>query len=638
MADFETTVYKNQTYTEVWAAAAVELFTENVIVWNDISGLWEYLTSLKENIVCYFHNLKFDGEFLLHHLLQTLKFKPALFQDDNDDYHFAKAKDMENGELTYSISEMGQWYSVKVKVAGKLIEFRDSMKLLPFSLERISNSFKTKHKKLKIEYEGERHAFGVIKPDEEGYIKNDVLVGKEALEIMYQEGHNKLTIGSCCWKEWKKTYEKEDFENFFPNLAEVKCPDYCGDTDADSYVRHGYKGAWCYVAPDKAGKQLGAGSTFDVNSLYPSQMHSSSGNYYPVGKPHFWQGNYLPERLIRNKKLYYFVRVKTRFYLKPGKLPFIQIKNTFRYLGNKCLETSDIEDENGNYHSHYRNLEGKMEPTTVTMTWTKTDFELIKEHYDLVDFEILDGCWFFTEIGLFDTYINKYAKIKAESTGAIREQAKLFLNNLYGKLATNQDSSFKIAVIKEDGSMGFIVQHEREKQPGYIAGGAAITSYARAFTIRAAQKNYHPGKPGFCYADTDSIHCDLPAEQVKGIRIHETDFNAWKNESNWDTAHFVRQKTYMEHVVGENNKEVEPYWVVKCAGMPKVCKDLFIRSMSGIKPAKREREKLGKEKVSFLRKGRTMMDFTYGLTIPGKLMPVHYPGGIVLEETYFSMR
>ena len=28
---------------------------------------------------------------------------------------------------------------------------------------------------------------------------------KEALEIMFTEGHNKLTIGSCCLDEYKKT-------------------------------------------------------------------------------------------------------------------------------------------------------------------------------------------------------------------------------------------------------------------------------------------------------------------------------------------------------------------------------------------------------------------------------------------------
>ena len=58
-----------------------------------------------------------------------------------------------------------------------------------------------------------------------------------------------------------------------------------------------------------------------------------------------------------------------------------------------------------------------------------------------MDFEILDGCYFNSAIGIFDRYIEKYKKIKLESKGAKRELAKLFLNNLYGKMASSTDSS-----------------------------------------------------------------------------------------------------------------------------------------------------------------------------------------------------
>lgn len=75
-----------------------------------------------------------------------------------------------------------------------------------------------------------------------------------------------------------------------------------------------------------------------------------------------------------------------------------------------------------------------------------------------------------------------------ESKDAMRELAKLFLNNLYGKMASNEDSSFKFAYIKEDKSIGFIPIAEANKKAGYIPVGSAITSYARNFTIRAAQK------------------------------------------------------------------------------------------------------------------------------------------------------
>lgn len=43
-----------------------------------------------------------------------------------------------------------------------------------------------------------------ITDEEKKYIANDVLVVKEALEIVFKEGHNGVTIGSCCLKELEK--------------------------------------------------------------------------------------------------------------------------------------------------------------------------------------------------------------------------------------------------------------------------------------------------------------------------------------------------------------------------------------------------------------------------------------------------
>ena len=77
VADFETTVYQGQVNTEVWAAAIVELGSEDVLVFHSINELYEYMKSLKCNIRCYFHNLKFDGSFWLSYLLTDLEYTQA---------------------------------------------------------------------------------------------------------------------------------------------------------------------------------------------------------------------------------------------------------------------------------------------------------------------------------------------------------------------------------------------------------------------------------------------------------------------------------------------------------------------------------------------------------------------------------
>lgn len=642
-ADFETTVYKGQTYTEAWAAACVELFTEDVSIFHSLPDLFDYLVSLKQHICIYFHNLKFDGSFWLDFLINKKKYKQAYEILDGEKYDngqpkhvkFLAEKDMQNKSFKYSISDRGQWYSVIIKVNGHYIEIRDSLKLLPFSVKRIGESFGTKHKKLTMEYKGFRYAGCEITDKEKEYIANDVLVVKEALEIMFTEGHDKLTIGSCCLSEFKKTYGlfKEDYTRDFPNLYDLEIDnELYGYASAGEFILKSYRGAWCYLAKGKEGKIYENGITLDVNSLYPSMMHSESGNYYPVGNPHFWVGNLIPDQaLICNR--YYFVRLKTRFYIKEGYLPFIQIKNNPLYDGTEMLESSDITDySTGLKHSRYIDAHGNERDTRIEFVMTMTDYKLFLEHYNVVDFEILGGCWFYSEIGLFDNYINKYKQIKMTSKGARRELAKLFLNNLYGKLASSTNSSFKIAYVKDNGVLGFTPVFEQDKEPGYIPCGSAITSYARNFTIRAAQKNYHGKyKPGFIYADTDSIHCDLNISDVKGVDIDDANFCCWKHESSWDRAIFTRQKTYIEHIQQGNSG----YYNIKCAGMPDRCKYLFDLSMSAEIP---EDEEFEPEELEFLKTKRTLSDFNVGLKVPGKLLPHRIPGGIVLKETYYEMR
>lgn len=635
MGDFETTVYEGQTFTEVWASALVPLYTEDVIILNSIDETFQYLVDLRKAVTVYYHNLKFDGTFWLDFLIKKSGYTQAVNQVE-DFYEWIENKNMPANSFKYSISDMGDWYEITIKTPYAFIHIRDSLKLLPFSVKRIGDSFKTKHRKSTMEYEGYRYAGCPITDDEKEYIANDVFVVKEALEIMFDQGHDKLTIGACCLSEFKKGYDSKDYSSLFPNLYNIDIEPALYNVDsAGEYIRNSYRGGWCYLARGKENKVFKRGTTCDVNSLYPSMMHSMSGNVYPWGKPIFWSGNEIPDKAKKANR-YYFVRVRTRFKVKPGYLPFIQIKNNPIYKATEALETSDYKDpSNGRYYRYYRTADGELHDTAVTMTLTCTDWELIQKHYDLYDCEILDGCYFSAMLGMFDEYINYYKKIKQESSGAVRELAKLFLNNLYGKMATNTNSSFKLAYL-DNGVVRYGIVHEEDKQPGYIACGSAITSYARAFTITAAQANYHGAdKPGFIYADTDSIHCDLPAEAIVGAPQHDTEFCHWKYEATWDYGLFVRQKTYIEHVVEENLKPIDkPYYNVKCAGMPERCKQLFLNSVS----QEYDPSEYSAEELKFLKERRSLEDFKVGLIVPGKLLPRQIPGGTLLVETTYEMR
>lgn len=617
--DFETTVYDGQKDTEVWASAVVELGTEDVKILHSIGETLQYFKSLKCNMICYYHNLKFDGNFWLYYLMHDLGWKQATHKEADGTIDWDDRWHLLNNEFEYMISDEGQWYTITMKVNNYIIQLRDSLKLLPFSVKAIGKAFQTKHQKLNMEYNGLRYAGCEITPEEQKYIANDVLVVKEALEIMFSQGHNKMTIGSCCMAEYKVLTGQYQYDSWFPNVYDIHIDkDLHGEDNAGDWIRHSYKGGWCYLVKGKENHIYTNGTVADVNSLYPSMMSSESGNRYPIGNPHFWAGNFIPKE-AQTEDRYYFIRFRTKFYLKENMLPFIQIKGSWLYKGTEMLTTSDIlNPKDGKYYDKYYDKNGKLCDTTVTLTLTCIDYKLFREHYDVKDFEILDGCWFDTDIGIFDAYVDKYKEIKMNSKGAMRTLAKLFLNNLYGKMATNTNSSFKMAYIKEDGSIGFDTIEQNHKKPGYIPVGSAITSYARNFTIRAAQANYYgPDKDGFIYADTDSIHCDLPADKINGIKVDDRAFCCWKLESSWDRAVFVRQKTYAEHVTMENLEPIdEPYWNIKCAGMPERCKKIYLKE----------------------HEGRELEDFHVGLKVHGKLVPKRIRGGVLLVETDYEMR
>lgn len=266
VGDFETTVTGevDQSHTEVWVHGCAELYddSETVIFHQSISQAFAFYEEQAKGgrIIVYFHNLKFDGAFLVDFMMRRLHYEPAIIEGEQD-YNADRWVDehkLWNGSFRVTISSMGQWYGITVRTGkGKTIEFRDSLKLLPFTLKRIGDSFKTKHRKLEMEYIGNRYPGCYISPEEYEYLKNDVLVLKEAVEIMYNDGHTKLTIGSCCLDEFKKTVgKKERYNKLFP--ISLLNPDYEGLPDGfkhpDEYIRGAYRGGWCYVVKGKENK------------------------------------------------------------------------------------------------------------------------------------------------------------------------------------------------------------------------------------------------------------------------------------------------------------------------------------------------------------------------------------------------
>lgn len=642
--DFETVVLDNvktQTSTEVWVAASAKLWSDETAVYNNIQSFFYYLSRQGKNVLCYWHNLKWDGEFFLSYLLEVLKFKNAIGKDGK----WLPEHKMPPNSVEYLISTDNYWYCIKVKLRDTFIVFWDSLKIIPFSAEQIGIDFKTKHQKLKIDYIGDRKPYGRIKPNERQYILNDVLIMKEAMEIAIEMGLDEMTLGSCCMKEFKKGYSKKELNELFPDLRECKMDqNVFGVDNVWDFVHKAYGGGWqygnAYHEPVIRKKKFEfqnvkySGITVDANAHYSSQMHSGSGNKFPVGKGTVFVGK-PPEEALQEDK-FMFIKVKTKFELKDGYLPTISIRHNLLYNSKEWLRTSKILYQGEYYDEVIDKQTGEIITSEVELIMTEMDFVMMCKHYKLENFKVIGGVYFDTKIGLFDEYINKYQEIKSTSTGARKTIAKLMMNNLGGKFATHYKANTRVINgVDKDGALKWGKDIKSTKTPGYIPVAAALTSYGRCKTISICQSNIKY----FKYADTDSGHFECAMNQIVGVELDDKKLGCWKVESLWDEANFVKGKTYIEHIVAEKHELVEPYYNIKCAGLPSKGKMVFAMSMEKYKPTDEDIKDfdLDKDCLDVINKEYKIDDFKQGLKLPGKLIPIRIKGGVVLEKEIFTL-
>lgn len=585
VADFETSTIKWDTNKcWVWAYAFCEIGKGNEYIHfgNNIDA---FISEVIENPgIYYFHNLKFDGSYILDFL-------------ENSNFEYVESKeDKAHRKYTCLISDMGQFFNITFwyNQNGKLKEYKfyDSFKILPFSVSKIAKDLKLEEQKLELDYDTVRTQYHKLTEHEKEYITNDIQIMNKALKGFFDKGLKQMTSASNALATFKKMLSEAKFEHYFPNLTEI-----------DGELRQSYKGGYVYLNPDYANRKVGKGIVLDVNSLYPSRMRNCK---MPWGIPKHYEGQYV------HNKVYdlYIQKFACSFELKENKLPILQIKNTNRYQENEYLTTSN----------------GRRE----ILTMTNIDMELFFEHYNVDDLLYIEG-WEFKSInGLFNKYVDFYTdtkiQAKKDNNYLMYIISKLQLNSLYGKFALNPKIRHKIPYLGLDGIVHFKTSAYEERKPIYLPVGSFITSYARKLTIETSQaivdysiKKY--GKNLYIYSDTDSIHTLLPIEDAKKFcKIDDYELGAWKHESTFTEAIFLRQKTYIERIDGELK--------ITCASMPKNC----IRFNN--KTKKYEYKIYSKDYISEF----NIDDFKIGFSCGGKLTYKHLPGGVVLVETPFEIK
>jgi hypothetical protein len=200
----------------------------------------------------------------------------------------------------------------------------------------------------------------------------------------------------------------------------------------------------------------------------------------------------------------------------------------------------------------------------------------------------------FEESISFRDYIEHWWRVRKEAQEAGDEVkrlfAKLFMNSLYGKLASDPRTYCRAQVATladalaglEDGEPPGIrddkgrfwrfsgrfapdralVQRklDRHEMRFYnVATGASVTGYVRAMLWRAI---HACGPENVIYCDTDSIAV-LGADHDIDIG---PELGQWKNEGAFDRAVIVRRKTYAFHMAGKSNASQN--WKIAAKGLP----------------------------------------------------------------------
>lgn len=587
VADFETTTLADD--CRVWAYAIVDIEdtkrpNPDVIIGTNIDGFIDWCSEQKGPTKVFFHNLRFDLSFIIDKLFR-LGFK-----------HTTENKDRQSKTFNTMISDKGLVYQCEIIFyrKGKNIRkvvLQDSLKLIPLKVKEIPKAFGLDECKGEIDYD--RHnklpPNSPLTDEEQEYIKHDVIIVAKAINYMYSQGLDKMTIGSCALDEYKKLIGKKTFARWYPT------PEYHND------VKQSYRGGFTYLNPKYAGKLVKEGICLDVNSLYPSVMRNHD-NPLPFGTPIFFEGQYQYDPVYP----LYTQMMSCQFELKKGKIPTIQIKHSLDWKGNEYLTSSNGEE--------------------VVLCLNSVDLELFFEQYDVYNPVYHSGWKFKASVGMFDKYIDKWTanKIKATQEGnrGMRFISKMFLNSLYGKFGTDTRLVNKVPYYDE-GKVKYYYSEPETRKGIYIAMASFITSYARRVTITSAQKitdNYNAGKSNiqFIYADTDSLHLDSPNFQLPdGLDIDPYKLGAWKYESRFSDkgqkvgcgAKYLRQKCYIENSTEDIDSDKPEYNLkITVAGMPSECYSQV-----------------------------TFDNFKIGASYHGKKMPVTVSGGTVLLDSDFTI-
>lgn len=625
-ADTENTTGTGETYIYGVGIKNVDLDGDVNIFYN-MDDYMEFLTTIERGLV-YYHNLSnYDGQIVLYWL---------------ESHGYTNTDKKAANRYEGIITDTGEVYQIKITTGRFKVTLQDTAKLIQGSLDSIGKDFHCNIRKLKgtIDYDKERKPGYIMDDVEIAYLEADVELLAEIINKLRDMGLLEfITAGSYAIshmkneiminelrrrgmseqaiqaeqkkKNWKRQCDKNyrdvfpEFRNQIDTLPDgskaINCP-------LDRMLRKAYKGGYCYNNTDSK-PITEPGIVLDVNSLYPSCMY---GHYYPYGHvvDRIDDERIQPLFLISLMNRYpcFITHFRADFSLKPGKLPFVQLKNA-KYGDNAYISYTD-------------------EPEELTMT--SVDFRLFCDNYDIYDFQHMETWTFDARIDIFDGFVDKFYTLKANAKEITTRTAyKIVLNSSYGKIGTRIERYEGLPYIGDDGLLHYkSIPSTRYPSSTYIPAACFVTAYGRDKIIRSAQLFIDH----LDYIDTDSLHLHgITAEQAaKVLEIDGKKLGAFDHESSFKTARFLRQKCYLE--IAEDGRVN-----MKAGGLPADGKISFLESCGcTIRKDKKDNDVAYAETEDVIQEVLNRFDF--GLTLESaKLMKRRVVGGTSLVHTDFRI-
>lgn len=491
--------------------------------------------------VIYFHNLDYDAQNLLQHIVEQDFDKP-----------FSEVSVLHNGSL----------YSLSFMYDGCHFELRDSMKIYNQSLAKLGGNVdwpkKTEDATYRwIDLETEQD----VVQHELHYFKHDIAVLAAIMRNHMKKFPSKLRLTAAGYAEadLKATVKQDDERNntkHYNALFEAKYSE-----EQEKYLRQAYFGGFVYANYKLVNKKLSRGLVGDVNSLYPSVMLNH--NY-----PNWKTLKKLSEEEFKSINLHDYdtfavitISIK-KLRLKHDGVPCFPKKSAFG-MSREIMNERDLASD--------------------VAILTNFDLYWIEQNYE-IDYDYKGGVIARQHITRpFTTFILKH---KEEKEAAVRAGnkvdkmiAKIHLNSTYGKFAQRKITTKTVLMRNSNGTIGFTEELDPNANPTAhnILIAVFITAFARDVLLSMIEILKHETKATFWYCDTDSVHfgyngdLDLVKDDEQifkelNIPFDKSIFGKWKPEQHMTQARYLGSKRYWEEdpALGEA--------IIKGAGIQKAGK------------------------------------------------------------------